>query len=320
METSAGQPEAEQPAQQTEQAPDIKQGSSLARFAPFADALSKSIAGGAIALYASGFLIVSLYHSKFGFISTDPFRPRILAAGAWFFLLLALPVGTALEIRDLPWLKILENLFYVWSGFTFVNIGFFGIFFSYEPAPAIPIWPGIVFVIVSVAVSVAVGMTRTPQKVKVGLSMFLVCLVVAWNSWRWNRGVFDSGALTLWFFGALFICLLEIKGHSQGKFNDANGWTRSLVTFLVFVLGFAEWYYPHLKASWGGGTPVTATIYFAKESVVKPSQTVTARLIEESDQGFYIAAPNEEKAVFVPRSAVNLIYFGENAKDSVLLK
>ena len=57
--------------------------------APWAETLSKAVAGIVIALYACGFLIVSLYHSKFGFVGTNPFRPRVLAAGAWFSSLLA---------------------------------------------------------------------------------------------------------------------------------------------------------------------------------------------------------------------------------------
>jgi len=47
--------------------------------------MSKGFAGIAIALYACGFLIISLHNSRYGFSETNPFRPRMLAAGAWFF-------------------------------------------------------------------------------------------------------------------------------------------------------------------------------------------------------------------------------------------
>ena len=69
----------------------------LADFAPWADSLSKGVAGLAIALYACGFLIVSIYHSQYGFIGINPRRPRILAAGAWFFFFTAIPVSVALK-------------------------------------------------------------------------------------------------------------------------------------------------------------------------------------------------------------------------------
>jgi hypothetical protein len=60
--------------------------------APWADVFSKGIAGLAIALYASGFLVLSLYHSKFGFVGTNPFRPSVLAAGAWFLIFTTIPI------------------------------------------------------------------------------------------------------------------------------------------------------------------------------------------------------------------------------------
>jgi hypothetical protein len=53
----------------------------LTAASPWADTLSKAVAGLAVALYASGFLVVSLHHSNFGFVGTNPFRPRVLAAG-----------------------------------------------------------------------------------------------------------------------------------------------------------------------------------------------------------------------------------------------
>ena len=56
--------------------------SSNGQLSPIVDTLSKGIAAIAIGLYASGFLIVSISHSRYGFVETNPFRPKILAAGA----------------------------------------------------------------------------------------------------------------------------------------------------------------------------------------------------------------------------------------------
>jgi hypothetical protein len=83
---------------------------------------------------------------------------------------------------------------------------------------------------------------------------------------------------------------------------------------------FAEYYYPHIKASWGGETPVAVTIYFTKDSVMSPNKTASAQLIEESDEGFYIVGPKETRAIFVPRSAVALVYFSDKVTDSLLLR
>jgi hypothetical protein len=83
---------------------------------------------------------------------------------------------------------------------------------------------------------------------------------------------------------------------------------------------FARYYYPHLTASWGGGTPVSVTIYFTKDSAISPNKAVSAQLIEESDEGFYLVGPKETRAIFVPRSAVALVYFSDTVADSPLLR
>jgi hypothetical protein len=83
----------------------------LMELVPAADALSKSVAAVAIAVYACGFLIVSIHHSRYGFVGTNPFRPRILAAGAWFLFFSAIPITLATRYRERPWIKIVESLF-----------------------------------------------------------------------------------------------------------------------------------------------------------------------------------------------------------------
>jgi hypothetical protein len=49
---------------------------------------------------------ISIYHSQFGFVGTNPFRPKVLAAGAWFFFFTAIPISIALTFRLDSWRKI----------------------------------------------------------------------------------------------------------------------------------------------------------------------------------------------------------------------
>jgi hypothetical protein len=71
----------------------------------------------------------------------------------------------------------------------------------------------------------------------------------------------------------------------------------------------------------GGGIPISVVMYFNKESAIKPNQNVSARLIDESDAGFYIVGPGERKAIFVPRNSVSLVYFSDDSSAaSSLLK
>lgn len=58
-----------------------------------AESLFGAIGAALVAIYAIGFLILSLYDARFGIVELDPFRARILATGAAFVCLLVLPVA-----------------------------------------------------------------------------------------------------------------------------------------------------------------------------------------------------------------------------------
>ena len=96
-------------------------------------------------------------------------------------------------------------------------------------------------------------------------------------------------------------------------------WEKTAFTIAVALTVFANFYYPYLKASWGGGAPINVTIYFNKDSAIRPSQALVAQLVDESDEGFYIVGPQETKAIYVPRTAVALLYFSDKVSDSAIL-
>ncbi|MGD0515025.1 MAG: hypothetical protein ABSA29_17125, partial [Terriglobales bacterium] len=126
--------------------------------------------------------------------------------------------------------------------------------------------------------------------------------------------------LALWFFAIFAITLLELKTNAGDYSGDKiKGLGTDLFLAFSVLFLFGHYYYPHIKSSWGGGAPVAVTIYFTKDSGVKPSQSVSARLVEESDEGFYIVGRGETKALYVPRSAVSVVYFSDSTSDSALL-
>jgi hypothetical protein len=106
--------------------------------APWADTFSKAIAGIAIALYASGFLIVSLYHSKFGFVGTNPFRPRVLAAGAWFVFFTAIPVSIAVRYRTYSWVQFAKESAGLWILCYGLSVPLGYIVFDFSAWPVLP--------------------------------------------------------------------------------------------------------------------------------------------------------------------------------------
>ena len=127
-------------------------------------------------------------------------------------------------------------------------------------------------------------------------------------------GYFGLTAIALWFFGVGTMAIIELKLRTSDK-----EWTKSTILLLVALSAFAWNYYPRIRSSWGGGAPVDITMYFRKESAFKPNQRISALLLDESDEGWYIVGRNEQKAIFIPRNDVGLVYFSDKV-DSVLLQ
>jgi len=297
----------------------------LADLAPWADVLSKGIAAIAIALYVSGFLIVSLHHYKYGFVDTNLFRARILAAGAWFFFLSGIPIFVVTRIRaqtlQMSWLQLAVFSYPYYGGCLFLSVlasPFFS-FSDYSPwlFPVPHAWWLILVTIVLIGFFIfLIDSKRVPRMVTAIASVSLVLLFVSYTA----RDLlidhrFQQSAVILWFFAVGVLTIAEVKARLRG-----GDWEKTVFLVLGALFVFAFFYYPHIKAAWGGGTPVSITVYFTKDSAMKPSQAVSAQLVDESDAGLYIVGPNETKAIFVPRNAIALVYFSDRIADSALLR
>src|SRR6266566_4971434 len=276
----------------------------LAVLSPWAETFSKAVAGIAIALYACGFLIVSLHHSKFGFVGTNPFRPRVLAAGAWFFFFTGIPASFAASYRPKSWLKIARDSAALWVG-------------SYSTS----ILLGYVLFAAWLALVEAVNYSKVPNWLATAASVLLTAFYVAEPTRTLLvKHEFEMSSIALWFFACSVVAIVEFKIRNPRNLVADAEWAKMLGVLFVALLAFAQYVYPHLKASWGGGTPANVTIYFTKDSLLGPGKAVQAQLIEEADEGFYIVGPKESKAIFVPRSSVALIYFSDKAADSPMLQ
>lgn len=300
-------------------------GSLLTAVTPLVDLLSKGVAGIAIALYASGFLIISLHHSKYGFTETNPFRPRILAAGAWFFLFSGIPIAIVTAYRgksQLAWLQFAQFLYPYYVGCVMLSIPASMLFsFSSVPALAAPVrWWWVTAILLSLGALVFLTESKKfPPVVPAVASVLFVSFFVQ-DAIRelFIAQSFQQRSITLWLFGLGVVTLVELNARSKNFAETA--WTKTVFVLLASLLVFASYYYPHIKAAWGGGTPVTVTLFFTKQSPIKASQSVSVQLVDESDAGFYIVGQNETRAISVPRNAVSLVYFSDNPSDSKLLK
>ncbi|HKV94234.1 MAG TPA: hypothetical protein VJW20_16925 [Candidatus Angelobacter sp.] len=294
----------------------------LTSLSPLADVLSKGIAGIVLTVYSSGFLIVSLHQAKYGFTEANPFRPRILAAGAWFFLLSGIPVVIVTSYRarhtQMNW-KAVANFLYLFylgcAGLSWPAV----MFFNLTGSKPFKTWWLIVGVLGILVLFVVRESKRIPDYVS-AISSIAIVLVFITSAMSPIVVANDFGqtSITIWFFG-IGVASLLFAGRMPMHLGD-NYWAQSLFFVLTLLFLFASYYYPNMKASWGGGSPVPVTLYFTKDSLLKPNQSVSARLVDESDAGFYIVGQDETKAVFVPRNAVSLVYFSDKVTDSKLLK
>jgi hypothetical protein len=161
---------------------------------------------------------------------------------------------------------------------------------------------------------------KTPEWIAITCSLLLTLIYTAEPLHRLFKHEFDSLCLGLWFIAILIVALLELKTRTREAITSFAGWSKPMAALFVTVLVFAQYLYPHLKASWGGGTPVNVTLYFTKDSVLNPNKAVQAQLIEESDAGFYIVGLKESNAIFIPRNSVAMIYFSDKAAQSPMLQ
>src|ERR1019366_37930 len=93
---------------------------------------------------------------------------------------------------------------------------------------------------------------------------------------------------------ASLIVLSLIELHIRSFKFTGEEWPKTLFMLLGAMFVFSSVYYPHIKSSWGGGSPVPVVIYLSKESPVRPNQQVSAELVDESDAGFYILGHGEK--------------------------
>jgi hypothetical protein len=299
----------------------------LADIAPWADSLSKGVAALAIGLYACGFLIVSIHHSKYGFIGINPFRPRILAAGAWFFFFTAIPASIAAKLKSMPWIEVAQNAYAVWVACLGSSVPIVYILFNradYAPGASSQKfwWVWLIAILVSFGLLLYVAQSKKfPPAVSavasIALALFFVLPAVAGLL---VGHIFRLETVALWFFAVIVVTVVELKVRSKQNLIEAGQWSKPLVTLFVILLTFAQYYYPHLKASWGGGAPIPVTIGFTRDSAISPTKAVSVELIDEADEGFYIVGEKESSAVYVPRSGVAFIYFSDKISDSQLLR
>lgn len=292
--------------------------------------LSKILALVVVALYVCGFLIVSLNDFRYGFADFSPLRPRILTAGAWFGIALAAPLTLANQFTkhkiwtstEKWWVKAATLLSAYWGSCLIVLWAANAAFIFDQTTVAVPkgsTWEVVGLVVCGLLALVvfAIVLVRLPliwrELFPVALLAFL--FLTGYKTLFWD-GKFDSSALIFWMFTIGGIGIFELKFRSW-KSRVAD-WQLSFIPLLVLLLFFSRTYYPHIKASWGGGSPIPVTITLTKDSAFSPSKRVGCILIDETDEGLYVVGNSDRFASYIPKTSVGLIYFADVSASSSL--
>jgi hypothetical protein len=284
--------------------------------------LSKIAAAGVVITYALGFLITSLSHARYGITQTNPFRPRILSAGAWFIVFVLPPIWIVMLSSGKQRLTasgFARLLFPLWIICTMLSL-FPAILFTFSETPPHIKWWRVIALLICWAVFRAPVKIAQNAKLHNGASIIFTSfffLSVARDVIEERK--LSYGAITIWLFMIGLMTMLELMNQDPPRLEDPR-WVKTFFAGLAVLWSFASFLYPNIKASWGGGAPIPVTIYFTKDALFGPGAIVKARLIDEADAGFYITGQNDKKAVFIPRGIVSLLYFSDNSSDSELLK
>jgi len=281
-------------------------------------------------LYGFGFLVISIHQYSYGLTEMNPLRPKVLAAGIWFLCFAALPFVLVLEgaaiVSPSPererWLRSPSTgMLFSASSCYWIGI-ILSIAFDFQAAKE-PEGPStgtiLIVMVVSAAVVFADQWKRFPHWLAVLASLALGGLLIfcGFRDLLHFHGE-SVASIALWFFGFSYFAHMEMRSRSWRL--EAGNWKQSLTLSLLAVAGFAGIYYPHIKPSWGGGAPIPATIYFTKDSSVLPGGSISAKILDEVDGGFYLIGGSDKTATFIPRSEISLVYYSDDSSGPFVVK
>ncbi len=291
------------------------------------DLISKSVAAFAILLYGGGFLVNSIYHFSYGFVDTNPLRPHVASAGAWFIVFLAIPIALIKGIGKTfvfkfdvdDWSNRFSTNLYIYC----VSSYWVGLVLSEKIFPSegvstdAPEWVTVLKYLIFAVATIFFLVDRyrkLPRLLPTLTSLALAGLLMAigtWNLWGPQHRVTEY-SICSWFLLVAAFFHISIAQWRLGN------WFFAVSLMMSLVVSFATGYYPRLSSAWGGGALVPVTIFFTKDSTVLPSQSSAASLLDETDAGFYVVGLKDKKATFIPRSAVALVYYSDDASGSFL--
>ena len=277
-----------------------------------------------ILIYAAGFLVVSLNYASFGFLELNPFKPRIVAAGIWFFVLLATAIMASIKLcpsdRDFPG-KILDALWLYWI-FYFAALTVGPKLFDFgeqklkmgrhEFSSDIIIF--LLGVIIPLTCLAGRHWKAEHPRAVVLLGMSVIAMILGWLVISLDK-TFSPAELAFTLSFAGYLSGFYFRALRQHSTNEIQ-WIYSITFLFSTVAGFGTSVYPNIKASWGGGSLVPVVVYLSKDSRVLPNGQLTCFLLDESDGGIFVTKGKREHALFLPKDAVASIFYSDKPLTS----
>ena len=287
----------------------------------------KVVAYAVPAVYALGFVIVSVHLWTLGIAHVEPIRPRAFATGALF---IALGAGAAFignpsmprhahsallwrptDFRqvgeDVPYTlkstnsrlvsgtaSIVGAYFLAWQVYIYLGAN--------QVASSGFTWRSSVAALVGVGLFVTAIVVRTNMRGKVaraivrvtviaGMALILWSLFTADVSWkavgRWSAVVAGYSAFRPWLLA-----------------TDRSEAHTTAFALLGLFTAYATAVYPTFAPAWGGGAPVEATLEVVAGDRTRVEHVL---IIDETTHGFYLRTDNGESTLFLPRESVKSV-------------
>lgn len=124
-------------------------------------------------------------------------------------------------------------------------------------------------------------------------------------------GQFGIRQFALYLFAVQALSVVRLVRNPDAR--RGQNWVSLASQFLVPLLAYGGFVYPHLRNAFGGGEAVTASIVtINKNGPFFPVERLTGiRIIDETDSGLYILQNDGKTVRYIPRSSVYSVEFAK---------
>jgi hypothetical protein len=302
----------------------------LPRVQQILELLSKSWVVIAALIYGSGYVVVSIYHASLGLNEVNVLNPRVAASGLLFFALLAMAIYLLRYSRSLifrfaaglpnlrRWVFIaVVGAFFVLN-FDFIAIGLISKIFYFEGSQPFPkLFPSIMLpsVLLFSVVVFCHNTDRAPKWVTHWITvlccgLFLISFAIMSRPVHQQFGIRQAAWIValfqvIWVSTSNALTVEELR-RNQNWFQLATEWLVPLLLYCVLV-------YPHVRGAYGGGEATAAKMFLTTATGGGNTKQIPVRIIDETDNGFYVTEGGHKEVRFIPRSQINSIEFDKPA-------